>query len=100
MHPVIDPPKICRNGLSSTLDICDITESSQKSLFKDDEWESIVKMYTKKYDITLIPVYSLILSTWKIVINNITNTRDIGFGLKYLYQIFPKHLKKQHFFFV
>lgn len=67
MHLVIYPLKICRNGLSSTLDICDITESSQKSLFKDGEWEFLVKMYTKKYDITLIPVYGLILSTWKIV---------------------------------
>ncbi|CAO3614773.1 unnamed protein product [Mucor hiemalis] len=86
------------NGLSSILDICDITESSQKSLFKDDEWEFLVKMYTKKYDITLIPVYAVILSTWKIVTHNIKNTRDIDFGLKYIYQIFPKHLKRQHFF--
>ena len=39
MHFVIDPIKICRNGLYSTLDICDTTERSQKSLFKDREWE-------------------------------------------------------------
>ncbi|KAI9354222.1 hypothetical protein BD770DRAFT_412332 [Pilaira anomala] len=90
--------KIMTNGLSSILDICDITESSQKSLFKNGEWEFLVKMYTKKYDITLIPVYDLILSTWKIVTYTIKNTRDISFGLKYLYQIFPKHLKTQHFF--
>jgi hypothetical protein len=69
MLVVIDPLKFCRNGLSSTLDICDITECSQKSLFKDGEWEALVKMYTEKYDITLIPVYGLILSTWKIVTN-------------------------------
>ncbi|KAI7894817.1 uncharacterized protein EV154DRAFT_548701 [Mucor mucedo] len=90
--------KIMTNGLSSILDICDITESSQKSLFNDSDWEFLVKTYTDKYDITLIPVNDLILSTWKIVVNSITNTRDISFKLKYIYQIFPKHLKKHYFF--
>jgi hypothetical protein len=64
MYFIVDPLKICSNdGLSSILDVCDITESSQKSLFKNGEWEFFIKMYTEKYVIILTPVYGLILST-------------------------------------
>lgn len=68
------------NGLSSILDICDITESSQKSLFKEAEWDYLVIYYTKKYAIDLSSVYDIVISSWKMVVHNIKTTGDIDFG--------------------
>lgn len=61
--------KIMTDGLSSTLDICDVTETSQKSLFKDDEWEYFVQKYTTTYDIPPRPVYDSVISSWKIIVH-------------------------------
>lgn len=56
--------------MSSILDICDITESSQKSLFKEAEWDYLVIYYTKKYAIDLSSVYDIVISSWKIVVTS------------------------------
>lgn len=68
-HLLINFYVTCSNGLSSILDICDVTETSQKSLFKDDEWEYLVQKYTTTYDIPPRPVYDSVISTWKIIVH-------------------------------
>ncbi|KAK4512007.1 uncharacterized protein ATC70_013249 [Mucor velutinosus] len=90
--------KIMTNGLSSILDVADITETSQKALFDHSVWCKLESMYTQKYSVSLIEVPGIVLSTWRIVCALIKKSRDTEAGLKYLYQIYPKHMKKPYFY--
>ncbi|KAG2218428.1 hypothetical protein INT45_013172 [Circinella minor] len=79
--------KIMVAGLSSILDLSDASPESQRSLFTDKEWSSMIKFFEKKFPLSVIELPQYLQDAITIISNTCDNN-SLEKGFKYLYKLY------------
>ncbi|KAL9553412.1 hypothetical protein MBANPS3_003297 [Mucor bainieri] len=89
--------KVMSNGLSSILDLVDISPLGQKSLFKANDWNSIVQYFREKLHIEGYVLDEKIKDNFVVISHAVKKSRSFAVGIEYLFKAYPRYMKSRLF---
>ncbi|CAO3642147.1 unnamed protein product [Cunninghamella blakesleeana] len=72
------------SGLSSILDLIDLNEDAQASLFNNNEWDTLKKKFMNMYLKKPVELSSFILDTWSIIVNTAKLENGVNKARQYI----------------